>query len=252
MYSEFLKRYHLLKPGSKPSAPDAKVATKELIDFLVSKESEKVKADLVRFGLTKIFFRAGQLAAIEELRERAISRMIVAVQAGSRYGKEDLFFLLKILTSFTVVKKRAFLARRLYDKMREQTVAVKILQRNIRAWLELQNWGWWNLYVKARPMITTRNFAKEIEELQAEVKELKRALAEAQADRDKVSKERSDAESEIELLAAKLKQLEANLSDLLGTFFILFYFRLIIIIFIFVFYFYFYFYFFYLELFFFF
>jgi len=130
------------------------------------------------------------------------------------------------------------LARRLYDKMREQTVAVKILQRNIRAWLELQNWGWWNLYVKARPMITTRNFAKEIEELQAEVKELKRALAEAQADRDKVSKERSDAESEIELLAAKLKQLEANLSDLLGALvFILFFYYFLTVFYFVIFYF---------------
>lgn len=65
-------------------APDAKVATKELVEFLVAKEPEKVKADLIRYGLTKIFFRAGQLAAIEELREKAISRMIVAIQAGAR------------------------------------------------------------------------------------------------------------------------------------------------------------------------
>lgn len=113
---------------------------------------------------------------------------------------------------------RAYLARRLFDKMREQTMAIKVLQRNIRAWLELQNWGWWNLYVRARPMITTRNFAKEIEDLQAEVKELKKNLADTQEERDKVSKDRQAAEAEIDMLNARLKQVETSLSDLLGTF----------------------------------
>lgn len=34
----------------------------------------------IRFGVTKIFFRAGEMAKVEELRERIVGEMIIGVQ----------------------------------------------------------------------------------------------------------------------------------------------------------------------------
>lgn len=78
-YADFLKRYYLLKAGAQPTNSDPKGASKDLIDHLVKTQPEKVKNDLIRFGVTKIFFRAGQLAVLEELRERLLSSMIISV-----------------------------------------------------------------------------------------------------------------------------------------------------------------------------
>jgi len=193
-YADFLKRYHLLKPGAAASSPDSKGAVKDLIDFLVKKNPEHVKADLIRFGLTKIFFRAGQLAVIEQMRETLVSGMIISVQAGVR----------------------AFLARRLYDKLREQTISAKVLQRNIRAWLELKDWAWWNLYIKARPLITQRNFQAEIDELEKKVKELSKQIETLQKEKAKLDDERKQAEDDADRLNAELNGVKQKLLDLEG------------------------------------
>jgi hypothetical protein len=37
--------------------------------------------------------------------------------------------------------------------MTAKTVAVKIIQRNVRAWVGFKNWPWWRLFAKARPML---------------------------------------------------------------------------------------------------
>jgi len=193
-YADFLKRYHLLKPGSASTSPDSKGAVKELIDFLVKKNPEHVKPDLIRFGLTKIFFRAGQLAVIEQMRETLVSGMIISVQAGVR----------------------AFLARRLYDKLREQTISAKVLQRNIRAWLELKDWAWWNLYIKARPLITQRNFQAEIDDLEKKVKELTKQLEALTAQKNKIDEARRQAEEDADKLTGELNASKQKLLDLEG------------------------------------
>lgn len=193
-YDEFLKRYFLLKPGATPTSPSTKDAVKDLIEHLIAKEPTKVNKDEVRFGVTKIFFRSGQLAAIEELREQAISKMVVSIQAGAR----------------------AFLARRMYDKMREQTVSAKILQRNIRAWLELKNWAWYQLYVKARPLISQRNFQKEIDDLKKQVKDLEKELAALKDANSKLDKEKQLAEEDADKLEKDLAALKLKILDLEG------------------------------------
>jgi myosin heavy subunit len=191
-YDEFLKRYFLLKPGATPTAASPKDAVKDLVEHLIKIEPTKVLRDQLRFGLTKIFFRTGQLAAIEQLREALISRLIISIQAGAR----------------------AFLARRAYDKMREQTVSAKILQRNIRAWLEIKNWAWWNLYIKARPLITQRNFQKEIDDLQKQIKQLTKDLETVNAAMKKLTQEKELAEEDADKLLQELNELKRKYKDL--------------------------------------
>ncbi|KAL6073936.1 Myosin-2 heavy chain, non muscle [Balamuthia mandrillaris] len=193
-YADFLKRYYLLKPGMNSRASDAKEAVKELMDYLVKTHAQKIKQEEFRFGVTKIFFRTGQLAQIEELREKLISSMIVSVQAGAR----------------------AFLARRAYQKIAEQTTSAILLQRNIRTWLELRDWPWFQLFTKAAPLIGKRNFQKELEELKKKCKELEKQVEELRAEKEKLLKDLNEAEEDADALQAELDKLKLHLAEVEG------------------------------------
>jgi hypothetical protein len=39
--------------------------------------------------------------------------------------------------------------------------AARVIQENIRAYLEFKNWVWWRLYSKSRPLLCRRNMDKE-------------------------------------------------------------------------------------------
>jgi len=134
VYAEFVRRYYILHPDIRRSVPDAKYASQQIVTFL------KVDPEQVRFGLTKVFFKAGQLAKIEEIREVRIAQMIVVAQAGCR----------------------GWAARRTLFKHRTQGEAAKNIQRALRAWL---NWklSWWTaMYYKVKPNLKKRKFEEEL------------------------------------------------------------------------------------------
>jgi myosin protein heavy chain len=74
VYAEFLKRYYLLNSSVNKNDPDPRKATEKILQGL------KIDPEQYRFGLTKVFFRAGQLARIEELREQKIGDLIITIQ----------------------------------------------------------------------------------------------------------------------------------------------------------------------------
>jgi len=190
-YPQFLKRYHLLKPGQPNNAPNPQAAVKELIEHLAKTNPVDVKVDQVRYGLTKVFFRTGQLPAIERLRERYIASMVISIQAGVR----------------------AYLSRRLYDKLREQTVAAKTLQRNLRAWTELREWLWWKLFIKARVLVEDVDWQKEIDDLKAKVKDLEAQVAQLTSERDSLSKSKATADENVTRMTKELDTLRNELQN---------------------------------------
>ena len=83
VYAEFLKRYYLLdEAGSVPrKASDPKAAVEKLMS---TKPLDNVDKAKYRFGLTKIFFKAGLLGEIEEMREKKVAALVLTVQAAAR------------------------------------------------------------------------------------------------------------------------------------------------------------------------
>ena len=81
---------------------------------------------LFRIGQSKVFFRAGVVAMLEEKRDERLSHIIEAFQATCR----------------------GFLARRAYQKRIVQSNAIRIIQRNGLAWARLRDWAWWRLFSK--------------------------------------------------------------------------------------------------------
>jgi myosin heavy subunit len=185
-YADFLKRYYFLGKGIPRSTADVKPTVINLVKQIGLTE------DKYAIGLTKIFFRTGALAWIEEQREAKLSKLIIGIQAAAR----------------------AYLGRAHYAELKETTVSAIIIQQNLRAYLEFKNWAWWKLFQKARPLLKRRNFEKEIQDKDNQIKDLGEKLAGEEANRQKLEAAMKVAEGQIGDLTAQLKTTRDDLDRL--------------------------------------
>uniref|UniRef100_A0A183BXB8 Myosin motor domain-containing protein n=1 Tax=Globodera pallida TaxID=36090 RepID=A0A183BXB8_GLOPA len=204
-FQEFRHRYEILTPNLIPKGfMDGKEATKRIIEHL---DLDKQR---YRIGQSKVFFRAGMLAHLEEQRDLKITDLIVCFQA----------------------QCRAYLARRLYQKRVQQSNAIRILQRNGVAWLKLRDWQWWRLYTKVKPLLKVTNQEAAISQREEELRVLRERLATNEKETmdmrmllEKANEERaalqtqlqteSEERSDAEEISDDLKQKNINLQEML-------------------------------------
>jgi len=178
IYSDFIKRYYILSPNIPRNSPDAKVATDQLVIEL------KVDKEKYRMGLTKIFFRTGQLAYIEELRERKIAQMIIVVQAAAR----------------------GWLGRRIFFKFKTQGQAARIIQKNLRGWLEIRNSWWFEMMRAAKPHLSKRKaIGEQLAELDKQIEEEKKKREQEKANKGKVEADVAAVKKKLEDVQRALK-----------------------------------------------
>lgn len=127
---------------------DGKLACEKMIAAL------DLDPNLYRIGQSKIFFRAGVLAQLEEERDGKISDLIVNFQAWCR----------------------GLIARRNYHKRLQQLNAIRIIQRNCAAYLKLRNWSWWRLYTKVKPLLEVTKHEDKLLEKEDEIRQYKEKL----------------------------------------------------------------------------
>ncbi|XP_072416259.1 myosin-11 isoform X1 [Chiloscyllium punctatum] len=144
IFQEFRQRYEILTPGAIPKGfMDGKQACVLMIKSL------ELDSNLYRIGQSKIFFRTGVLAHLEEERDLKITDIIISFQARSR----------------------GYLARKAFAKRQQQLNAMKVIQRNCAAYLKLRNWQWWRLFTKVKPLLQV---TRQEEEMQLKEDELQR------------------------------------------------------------------------------
>merc|ERR1712212_799373 len=108
-----------------------------------------------------VFFRAGIIGELEEMRDERLSKIIAQFQA---YCK-------------------AHLQRIEFKKMHDRIVGCAVLQRNIRKFFAIRNWPWWKLYLLVQPMLSVARAEEEMEEKEAA---LKAAMENAEANAKKL------------------------------------------------------------------
>ncbi|XP_040834252.1 myosin-14 isoform X1 [Ochotona curzoniae] len=144
LFQEFRQRYEILTPNAIPKGfMDGKQACEKMIQAL------ELDPNLYRVGQSKIFFRAGVLAQLEEERDLKVTDIIVSFQAAAR----------------------GYLARRAFQKRQQQQSALRVMQRNCAAYLKLRHWQWWRLFTKVKPLLQV---TRQDEVLQARVQELQK------------------------------------------------------------------------------
>ncbi|XP_078510788.1 myosin-10 isoform X2 [Lissotriton helveticus] len=166
VFQEFRQRYEILTPNAIPKGfMDGKQACERMIRSL------ELDPNLFRIGQSKIFFRAGVLAHLEEERDLKITDVIIFFQAVCR----------------------GYLARKAFAKKQQQLSALKVLQRNCAAYLKLRHWQWWRLFTKVKPLLQV---TRQEEELLAKDEELL-----------KVKEKQSKVEGELVEMERKHQQL---------------------------------------------
>jgi len=176
-YQDFVTRYELL--GDK-KAMNAEATQKGKANAILN-TIQFVETKQYKLGATKVFLRAGQEALIEELREKRIAQIIISAQAALRGA----------------------LARKQYKDYLNQIAGVKLIQKNWRTFLLLRNWGWWQLFSKARGFIDTDKQEKEMAKAKKDIEDLKNKI-------EQEANARRLVEQEKEALQNAIRQREAD------------------------------------------
>lgn len=128
-YENFFGRYELLSKRSQIIDWDLKVTCTNIVTNWIHDE------DKYRFGNTQIFFRAGQVAYLEQVRSETRRKHIIVVQSMvRRFVYRNKF--LKLRKSALGIQRyaRGYLARLKAQKLRQNRAAITI-QRYTRGWL---------------------------------------------------------------------------------------------------------------------
>merc|ERR1719385_298546 len=146
LYPEFKARYNILAAAGVATAKNDKSAAKAVLDAV------KLEAEKYRLGHTKVFFRAGILGYMEEVREDRIGSVLSWLQAKAR-GKSS---------------------RMVFKKMQDQKLALFCMQRTIRNYYIGKTWLWWQLWLAIKPNLKCTKFAQYKAEYEEKI-----AIAEA-------------------------------------------------------------------------
>ncbi|KRF98632.1 uncharacterized protein Dwil_GK18232, isoform E [Drosophila willistoni] len=177
VYPDFKMRYQILNPAGITGVDDPKKCGSILL------ESTSLDPDMYRIGHTKVFFRAGVLGQMEEFRDERLGKIMSWMQAWAR----------------------GYLSRKGFKKLQEQRVALKVVQRNLRKYLQLRTWPWYKLWQKVKPLLNVSRIEDEIARLEEKAKKAE----ELHAAEVKVRKE-------LEALNAKLLAEKTALLDSLS------------------------------------
>ncbi|ORY03520.1 myosin-2 [Basidiobolus meristosporus CBS 931.73] len=127
---EFVDRYYLLLPSSQWSPQDLSKFTMSILELTIN------NPDKYQLGLTKVFFRAGQLAYLEKLRSDKLNTSACRIQTSVRgFLARKYFRQLKLSTVILQTYVRRMFAMKLLRGLREKRAAI-VIQQNWRMYRE--------------------------------------------------------------------------------------------------------------------
>ncbi|XP_045840487.1 unconventional myosin-XVIIIa isoform X15 [Meles meles] len=184
VFSEFRRRFDVLAPhltkkhGRNYIVVDERRAVEELLESL---DLEKSSCCM---GLSRVFFRAGTLARLEEQRDEQTSRNLTLFQAACR----------------------GYLARQHFKKKKIQDLAIRCVQKNIKKNKGVKDWAWWKLFTTVRPLIEVQLSEEQIRNKDEEIQQLRNKL-------EKVEKERNELRLNNDRLETRISELTSELTD---------------------------------------
>ncbi|XP_002030975.2 unconventional myosin-XVIIIa isoform X9 [Drosophila sechellia] len=131
-----------------------------------------------------ILFRSGVLSDLEAKRDVLLSDRIIQLQAFCR----------------------GYLARKKMSQRRVQELAVRCIQRNVKAFLAVRDWPWWRLLVRVTPLLNVHRTEEQLKTANEELLMLRAKL-------EKIECDRSEVKAENQKLEAKLSELTVDLAE---------------------------------------
>ncbi|XP_029155879.1 myosin heavy chain, muscle isoform X17 [Nylanderia fulva] len=185
VYPDFKLRYMILAPAAMAAESDPKIAAAKCF------EQCALDPDSYRIGHTKVFFRAGVLGQMEELRDERLGKIVSWMQAYIR----------------------GYLSRKDYQKLQEQRLALQVVQRNLRKYLQLRTWPWWKLWQKIKPLLNVTRIEDEMAALEEKAKKAQEAFEKEEKLRKELEELNAKLLSEKTNLLRQLEGEKGSLSD---------------------------------------
>ncbi|KAK2505046.1 hypothetical protein MC885_020856 [Smutsia gigantea] len=176
-------------------------------DFKQSKKAcEKLLASIdidhtqYKFGHTKVFFKAGLLGTLEEMRDDRLAKLITRTQAVCR----------------------GFLMRVEFQKMVQRRESVFCIQYNIRSFMNVKHWPWMKLFFKIKPLLKSAETEKEMATMKEEFQKTKDELAKSEAKRKELEEklvtlvqEKNDLQLQVQAESENLLDAEERCDQLI-------------------------------------
>ncbi|KAM3600864.1 uncharacterized protein V6R79_003893 [Siganus canaliculatus] len=184
VFSEFRRRFDVLAPhltkkhGRNYIVKDEKRAVEELLESLDLEKSS------YHMGLSRLFFRAGTLAKLEEQRDEQTKRNLSLFQAACR----------------------GYVARQAFKKRKIQDLAIRCIQKNIKKNDGVKYWPWWKLFTTVQPLIKVQLTEDQMRSKDEEIQQQKLKL-------ERVEKERNELRLNTDRLESRIADLLAELAD---------------------------------------
>ncbi|XP_048222644.1 myosin-1 isoform X1 [Perognathus longimembris pacificus] len=198
IYADFKQRYKVLNASAIPEGQfiDSKKASEKLLGSIDIDHTQ------YKFGHTKVFFKAGLLGLLEEMRDDKLAQLITRTQAMCR----------------------GYLARVEYQKMVERRESIFCIQYNVRAFMNVKHWPWMKLYFKIKPLLKSAETEKEMANMKEEFEKTKENLAKAEAKRKELEEkmvalmqEKNDLQLQVQSEADSLADAEERCDQLIKT-----------------------------------
>ncbi|KAL8163117.1 UNVERIFIED_CONTAM: Myosin-8 [Gekko kuhli] len=157
IYGDFKQRYRILNASAIPEGQfiDSKKASEKLLGSIDIDHTQ------YKFGHTKVFFKAGLLGTLEEMRDDKLAQLITRTQAVCR----------------------GYVMRVEFKKMMERRESIFTIQYNIRSFMNVKTWPWMKLYFKIKPLLKSAESEKEMANMKEEFEKTKEDLAKSEAKR---------------------------------------------------------------------
>ncbi|NXF27387.1 MYH4 protein, partial [Rhodinocichla rosea] len=187
LYADFKQRYKILNASAIPEGQfiDSKKASEKLLSSI------DVDHNQYKFGHTKVFFKAGLLGHLEEMRDEKLVSLITHTQAMCR----------------------GYLMRTEFKKMNERRESIYIIQYNIRAFMNVKHWPWMKLYFKIKPLLKSAESEKEMANMKEEFEKTKEELAKSEAKRKELEEKMVTLLQEKNDLQLQVQSESENLAD---------------------------------------
>jgi myosin protein heavy chain len=184
-FSEFRQRYEVLCRNMPKGYLEGQMAATLML--------EKLGLDraLFRVGLTKVFFRAGVLAELEEQRDALIREIMSRFQSIAR----------------------GFTQRRIAHKRLYRAEATRIVQRNFQIYLDLCENPWWKLLVKMKPLLGATRTSGEVKKRDEMIQKLNDKMKLEAAERQRLDEERRNTHTEMQRVQQTLESERALALD---------------------------------------
>uniref|UniRef100_A0A3Q3XCF8 Myosin, heavy chain b n=1 Tax=Mola mola TaxID=94237 RepID=A0A3Q3XCF8_MOLML len=187
LYGDFKQRYKVLNASVIPEGQfiDNKKASEKLL------ESIDVDKSQYRFGHTKVFFKAGLLGTLEEMRDEKLVELVTMTQALCR----------------------GYLMRREFAKMMQRRESIYTIQYNIRSFMNVKTWPWMKLYFRIKPLLKSAEAEKEMAQMKEDFEKTKQDLAKALAKKKELEEKMVTLLQEKNDLQLQIQSESETLSD---------------------------------------